>query len=219
MFDSKKWARGLVVFSFLVLASGTTQAQEVSGLVTEPTSSSSSADRQRYEDATVEMACNGVLIFRASEAKKREQANDKLLRKHGFTRASYMAMAFKFAGDGRVEREISGRKGRCPKPHPMDLLALKYSGPFNSYGLRGKMDVTLRQRKAKIVVEGTMDGENFAFNFTHEGSVSVNKSGSSGPYHWRVSGTLRQENFYGTMTVRKGQRRTRRGSFNLKPSM
>ena len=175
--------------------------------------------RERYKEATVALGCNGRLMARAGSGPAREKANDKSLRAHGFTRSSYSAAGFDFSDDHVLTAMIGRRIRNCPRPHPLELLPSGFNGAFSAGGLKGTVKVKIEKRSAVFTIKVMVDGveETISFRSVKEVVNSRGQGAGSSPWTWRVSGVLRQANFYGTLHLRvKG--RSRRCSFTALPS-
>ncbi len=91
----------------------------------------------RYVAASVAMQC-AARSPEASKPAQREARNDKLLREHGFTRASFAQAGFTHAGRAPLEAEIRRGVSQCGKA---DAPKGRYAGAFKSASVTGRADL------------------------------------------------------------------------------
>ncbi len=181
-----------------------------------------SATRDNYMAATIEMGCNAVMLSLRTLDDKREQINDKILKKHGFSRSSYAQAGFAFAQDAALVAEARRRIIACPKPDPLDLLAERYKGTFKAHKLEGEAEATVTDQKITLVIEATFDGEKISVKTTLDRAANLSATGQTawkaGTAEWSLSGTISPDRLRGTFSLSDDRRQRRRASFNLTPA-
>jgi hypothetical protein len=131
--------------------------------------------RQRYISASVAVQCAAKEPDVWTDARLRARAVDKVLRAHGFSRASYAQEGFVYSQDPKVASDIRVGVARC-RP---TALSGRFVGAFEADGVSGTLNVRFRGRRVTGGVRLTMRGRTVRLS-VRAGDVSGNRVLASG---------------------------------------
>jgi hypothetical protein len=152
------------------------------------------------------MGCHGVEYRSVKDDRVRETANDKILRKHGFTRPSYGDASFVLGAKVDVINAVENGLRQC---QVAELNATgnrrSFAGAFEGKEVSGTLSFTVTGRAVNGSVKGLAGAKRFSFRI--RGSLSgdrlrvTNRTASGASYAYLIDATLKGGKLAGTLEL------------------